>query len=105
MPGTISAADHLRRSALPSDDRRRALDLLLTLAAVECHASVGGAAMVPPGLLRDLVIITGRLAGRAWLEADADRRPAVPAGNNALRFLTVDLTRGLSSPTLQITAR
>ena len=79
MPSTISAADHLRRSALPSDDRRRALDLLLALAAVECHASTGGPAVVPPGLLRDLVIITGRLAGRSWLDANADRTAAFTA--------------------------
>jgi hypothetical protein len=79
MPSTISAADHLRRSALLSDDRRQALDLLLTLAAVECHASVGGSAVVPPALLRDLVIITGRLAGRTWLDANADRTAAFTA--------------------------
>ena len=79
MPSTISAADHLRRSALPSDDRRRALDLLLALAAVECHASTGGPAVVPPGLLRDLVIVTGRLAGRSWLDANADRTAAFTA--------------------------
>lgn len=73
MHDTISAADHLCRSALPGVDRRRTLDLLLTLAAVECHATVGGPAAVPAALLRDLVIITGRLAGRAWLEANADK--------------------------------
>lgn len=76
MPSTISAADHQRRSALLSDDRRQALDLRLTLAAVECHASVGGPARVPPGLLRDQVIITGRSAGRGWLDANADRTAA-----------------------------
>ena len=64
MPSTINAADHLRRSIRLSGDRRRkVLDLLLVLAAVECHASVGGPAAVPPALLRDLVILTGRLAG------------------------------------------
>ena len=71
MPSTISAADQLRRSARPPD-ARQAGDLLLTLAAVECHASVSGPAQVPPALLRDLVIITARLAGRAWLAANAD---------------------------------
>lgn len=80
MPSTISAADHLRRFIRPSDDRRRqVLDLLLTLAAVECHASIGGPAAVPPALLRDLVILTGRLAGRTWLEANADRTAAFTA--------------------------
>ena len=47
MPGTIGAADHLRRSARPADDRRHAVDLLLTLPAEERHASVGGPAAVP----------------------------------------------------------
>ena len=32
----------------------------------------GGPGRVPPALLRDLVIITARLAGRTWLEARAD---------------------------------
>ena len=73
MPSTISAADYLRRFALLSDDRRQVLDLQLTLAAVECHASVGGSVAVPAALMRDLVIITGSLAGRTWLEANADR--------------------------------
>jgi hypothetical protein len=54
-------------------------DLLLTLAAVECHASVGGAAAVPPALLRDLVIITASLAGRAWLDANAGSTAAFTA--------------------------
>jgi len=79
MPSTISAADQLRRSARPPDARRQAGDLLLTLAAVECHASVSGPALVPPALLRDLVIITARLAGRAWLEANADSEAAFTA--------------------------
>jgi hypothetical protein len=69
MPKTISAADHLRRSARPPDTRRQAGDLLLGLAAVECHVTAAGPVGVPPALLRDLVIITARLAGRAWLEA------------------------------------
>ena len=72
MPGTISAADQLRRSGCPADIRRQAGDLLLTLAAVECHASLGGPAAAPPALLRDLVIMTARLAGPAWLEANAE---------------------------------
>ena len=42
MPSTVTAAEHLRRSGHQFEDRRLALDLLLTLAAVECHASLGG---------------------------------------------------------------
>jgi len=72
VPKTISVADQLRRSAVPPDTLRQASDLLLALAAVECHASAGGPARVPPALLRDLVILTGRLAGRTWLQARAD---------------------------------
>ena len=79
VPQTISAADHLRCSACPPDIRGQAGDLLLALAAVECHASAGGPARVPPVLLRDLVIITGRLAGRTWLKANADRAAAFAA--------------------------
>jgi hypothetical protein len=79
MPSIITAADQLRRSAWPPDTRRQASDLLLTLAAVECHASVSGPALVPPALLRDLVIITARLAGRAWLETNADNAAAFTA--------------------------
>ncbi len=79
MPSTISAADHLRRSYRRSDDRSQILDLMLMLASVECHASLGGPAAVPPGLLRDLVILTGRLAGRTWLEANAERTAAFTA--------------------------
>jgi hypothetical protein len=79
MPSTISAADYLCRSARPPDARRQAGDLLLTLAAVECHASVGGPAAVPPALLRDLVIITARLAGREWLDANPGSTAAFTA--------------------------
>jgi hypothetical protein len=52
---------------------------MLTLAAVECHASVGGPTAVPSALLSDLVIITGRLAGPTWLEVNADRTAAFTA--------------------------
>jgi hypothetical protein len=79
MPSTISAADQLRRSDCPPAIRCQAGDLLLTLAAVECHASLGGPAAAPPALLRDLVIITARLAGYAWLEANADDTAAFTA--------------------------
>jgi hypothetical protein len=51
----------------------------MTAAAVECHASVAGPARVPPALLRDLVIITARLAGRAWLDAHAASTAAFTA--------------------------
>jgi hypothetical protein len=79
MPKTISAADQLRRSACPPDARSQAGDLLLTLAAVEYHASLGGSALILPALLRDLVIITTRLAGRPWLDANADSTAAFTA--------------------------
>ena len=79
MLSTMSAADHLPHSSLPSDDRRQVLELPLALAAVECHASADGPAAVPAALLRDLVIITGRLAGRTWLETNADRTAAFTA--------------------------
>ena len=79
MPGTISAADQLRRSGCSSAIRRQAGDLLLTLAAVECHASLGRPAPAPHALLRDLIIITGRLAGPAWLEANVDSMVAFTA--------------------------
>jgi hypothetical protein len=79
MPGTISAADQLRRSDWPSAIRRQADDLLLTLAAVECHASLGGPVPAPHALLRDLVIITAGLAGRTWLEANTEGTAAFTA--------------------------
>ena len=72
MPRTITATEQLLRSDCPAEARHGALDLLLALAAVECHASTGGHALVLPGLLRDLVIVTTRLVGRAWLEANAE---------------------------------
>jgi len=81
VPKAISAADQLRRSACSADTVRQACDLLLGLAAVECHASVGGPAQVPPALLRDLVIITARLAGRSWLQD----RPGAAAAFAALQ--------------------
>lgn len=71
MPKTMSATDHLLRSTCPPDGRRYAFDLLLVLAAVECHADIGDRALMLSSL-RELVIITTRLAGRAWLEAHAD---------------------------------
>lgn len=85
MPSTISVADYLCRSASRPDARRQAGDLLLTLAAVECHASLSGPAAVPPALLRDLVIMTARLAGRTWLDANADRTAAFSALQAAIQ--------------------
>ena len=69
MPKTVSAADHLRRSARSPHARRQAGDLLLGLAVVECHVTAAGPVGVPPDLLREVVIITARLVGRTWLEA------------------------------------
>lgn len=79
MPRTISAADQLLRCACPPATRRQTGDLMMTLAAVECHASLGGPTLMLPTLLRDVVIITARLAGRAWLEANADSVAAFTA--------------------------
>jgi hypothetical protein len=72
MPRTISAAHHVSRSVSASDARRKAADLLQALATVECNVAVGGAAGVPTGLLRDLVILTAGLVGRRWLEANSE---------------------------------
>lgn len=58
---------------------RQAGDLLLALAAVECHISVGGSARIPPALLRDVVILAARLAGATWLDANADHAAAFTA--------------------------
>jgi hypothetical protein len=79
MPRTTSAADQLLRSARPPGTRRQAGDLMMTLAAVECHTGPGGPVVMVPALLRDLVIITARLAGRTWLDATADRTAAFTA--------------------------
>jgi len=76
MPKTISAADHVRRSVQVPDARRKAVDLLQVLAAVECSFTVGGQDGVAPGLLRDLIIIATSLTSPAWLEAAAET-PAV----------------------------
>ena len=86
MPSMITAVDQLRRSGCPPAIRRQAGDLLLTLAAVECHASLGGPAPAPPALLRDLVIITARLAGPTWLEANADGMAAFTAVQGTWRL-------------------
>jgi hypothetical protein len=75
----ISAAGQLRRCDCPPAIRSQAGDLLLTLAAVECHASLGGLAAAPRALLRDLVIITARLAGPTCLETSAGNTAAFTA--------------------------
>jgi hypothetical protein len=98
MPQTISAADHLRRSACPPDTYRRAGDLLMALAAVECHVSAGGPAQVPPALLRDLVLITAGLVGRTWLDANADRLGA--DGDGAAVFTAAYATQHPPLPEL-----
>lgn len=79
MPRTISAAAQVHRSAHIPDVRRQAGDLLQALATIECHFAVGGPAWVPAGLLRDLVLITGGLAGRRWLAANPDTAAAFTA--------------------------
>ncbi len=79
MPNTISAADNLLRSAPAPDVRHQAGDLLLALAAVECHVSGGGPAPMLSALLRDVVILTAKMAGRTWLEANADSTAAFTA--------------------------
>ena len=76
MPRMISAAGQLRRCGCPPAIRRQAGDLPLTLGAVECHASLGGLAAAPRALLRDLVIVTARLAGHPWLETSGGNTAA-----------------------------
>ncbi len=83
MPKTIDAVDRVRRSGGPPDVRCRADDLLQGLAAVECYFSAGGAAAVPAGLLRVLVMITAALADRAWVETHADKTALFAASHSA----------------------
>lgn len=98
MPETISAADHLRRSACPPDTYHRADDLLLALAAVECHVSAGGPTRVPIELRRDLVTITAGLVGRTWLDANADRLDA--NGGSPVGLTAVNATQHPPLPEL-----
>ena len=79
MPRMFSAVGKLRRSDCPPAIRSQAGGLLLTLAAVECHASLGGLAAAPRALLRHLVIITARLAVPTWLETSAGNTAACTA--------------------------
>jgi hypothetical protein len=71
MPRTISAAGHLSRSANARDFPRK-----VAACCSAGHRRVqfrrGAPAGVPVELLRDLVILTARLAGRRWLEANPD---------------------------------
>jgi hypothetical protein len=76
----------VRRCAHPADDQSKAIDLLQAVAAVECSFSAAGEAGVPAGLLRDLVLIIAGLAGRRWLEANAEQ-PAAGA------FATLHVSR------------
>lgn len=46
---------------------------------MERHASVGGPTAAPPALLRELIILTCRLDGHSWLEANADTTAAFTA--------------------------
>lgn len=76
LPKTLAAADQVRRLASQADSRRKAIDLLQAVAAVECSFTVAGAVGVPAALLRDLVLIIAGLAGRPWLQANADQPAA-----------------------------
>jgi hypothetical protein len=77
LPKAVSAAEHVRRCEhLPDASLSHAIDLVQALAAVECICTVGGPAAVPADLLRDVVLITARLTGPSWLEANADFSPA-----------------------------
>lgn len=79
MPKTLRATGHVRGAGYPPDVFRKAGDLLQALVIVEHTFAVGGPAGVPAGLLRDLVIITAGLAGRTWLDANADQAAAFTA--------------------------
>lgn len=76
LPKTLAAADHVRRCASRPDDRRKAIDLVQAVAAVECGFTLADAAAVPAGMLRDLVLITAGLAGGPWLRANAEQPAA-----------------------------
>jgi hypothetical protein len=72
------AADHVRRHASRAGIQHQATDLLQAAALAENTVLSGGRAAVPPELLGELVAITGALAGRRWLRANA-ASPAVGA--------------------------
>jgi hypothetical protein len=79
MPRTIRAIDLLLHSACPADSRKQALDLLLAVGAVECHVGPWDTDPMLPQLLRDVVIITTRLAGRTWPPTRTDAAAALTA--------------------------
>jgi hypothetical protein len=101
LPRTVIAADHVRRHASRAVIQHQATDLLLAAARAESIAVSGRRAAVPPQLLRELVAITGALAGRKWLKANAASAavetfaavnaepglPALPALDHALSAL------------------
>lgn len=72
MPGTTSAAAEVHRLAGRPQVRCEAADVLRALAAVDRAVAAGDPAGVPAELLREVVISTARLVGRAWLKADSD---------------------------------
>ena len=76
LPRTVMAADHVRRHASRAGIQHQATDLLQAAAHAENAILGGGGAAVPPELLGELVAITGALAGRRWLRANA-ASPAV----------------------------
>ena len=76
LPRTVIAADHVRRHAPRAGIQKQATDLLQAAAGIESIAVSGGRAGVPPGSLRELITLTGALAGRRWLRANA-ASPAV----------------------------
>jgi hypothetical protein len=69
LPKTVIAADNVRRHAPRMAIERRATDLLQ--AAARADIAVPDRRAVPPDLLRELVAISGALAGRKWLRANA----------------------------------
>ena len=87
MPRAISEAGQVRCSALSPATRSQICDLLQALAAVECHFDADGPTGAPAGLLRDLVIITARLVGPAWLEAHAETTAAAFSALHTARQL------------------
>jgi hypothetical protein len=76
MPKTMRATARLLRSDPRPATREKGADLLQALAAVEGRFTLGGQAAVPNGLLRDLVITVGAVAGQARRRLDHDA-PAV----------------------------
>lgn len=76
LPKTVIAADHVRRHAGHPVIKDQATDLLQAAAWAEVLVADGGRSAMPPELLRELFTVTGVLAGRRWLRANA-ASPAV----------------------------